>query len=359
MKSGPSARRSADGIVRVGPAVAIPSVLRSLGAEPSELLAELGLDLGLLDDPENTISFAARGHLASHCVARTGCQHFGLLVGQQAGLSSLGLVGILVRHSPDVGTALRALVRFFHLHAQGGLFTLTVENDLATLDYAIYQPGVKGADQLGDGAVTMAFNIMRELGGAGWNATEIRLARRKPEDVGPYRRYFRTPLRFDAGQDALVFTANCLSRRLFGDDPELARLLEKQIRALEATHVEDFPEQIRRVLRTALLTGHSSAGQVAALFGVHGRTLHRRLSTFGTSFQELVDDGRFAIAGQLLEHSALDVGQVAATLGYSEPSAFTRAFRRWSGVSPTHWRAERLARGTSGGPTAAGGKSSV
>ena len=92
-------------------------------------------------------------------------------------------MGILVRHSPDVGTALRSLVRFFHLHAQGGLFTLVVEDGQATLDYAIYQPGVEGADQLGDGAVTMAFNIMRELGGAGWNATEVRLARRKPENA--------------------------------------------------------------------------------------------------------------------------------------------------------------------------------
>ena len=348
-----------DGIVRVGPAVAIPGVLRRLGAEPSELLAELGLQLELFEDPENTISFAVRGHLASYCVARTGCQHFGLLVGQEAGLSSLGLVGVLVRHSPDVGTALRALVRFFHLHAQGGLFTLTVEEGHATLDYAIYQPWVEGADQLGDGAVTMAFNIMRELGGAGWNPTEVRFARRKPRDVGPYRRCFRAPLRFDAGQDALVFAADWLNRRLSGDDPELARLLEKQIRALEATHVEDFPEQVRRVLRTALLTGHSSAGQVAALFGVHGRTLHRRLSSFATSFQELVDDGRFAIAGQMLERSAMEVSQIAATLGYSEPSAFTRAFRRWSGVSPTHWRAERLARVTPGGPTGAKGASSV
>ena len=82
--------------LRIGATMALPAVLRSLGTNPAEVLAESGYDLKLFDDPDNRISYTARSHLIAHCVARTGCQHLGLLVGQQAGLHSLGLVGLLV-----------------------------------------------------------------------------------------------------------------------------------------------------------------------------------------------------------------------------------------------------------------------
>ena len=108
------ARRDArEGTVRLGAVVIIPAILRQLGVDPAEVLAEAGLDPKAFDDPDNRIPFAGRSRLICLCVARTGCRHFGLLVGQQGGLSSLGLVGYLALHSPDVGMALRALERFF------------------------------------------------------------------------------------------------------------------------------------------------------------------------------------------------------------------------------------------------------
>ena len=117
--------------------------------------------------------------------------------------------------------------------------------------------------------------------------------------------------------------------------------MQQQIDALDVRHPDDFPEQVRSVLRTALVTGQAGAEQVAALFGMHSRTLNRRLNAFGTHFRVLVDEGRFEIARQLLENSAMEIGRIAWLLGYAEPSAFTRAFRRWSGTTPARWRAGR------------------
>ena len=113
---------------------------------------------------------------------------------------------------------------------------------------------------------------------------------------------------------------------------------------LDARHRDDFPEQVRSVLRRALLTGHASADQIAALFSMHSRTLRRRLDECGSSFKRLVDEGRYAIAQQMLEDSARDVSEIAALLNYADASAFTRAFRRWSGgTTPAVWRAKRKA----------------
>ena len=318
--------------------MAIPELLRTMGVAPEALLAEAGLDLKLFQDGDSTISYAARGRLLGLCAARTRCGHFGLLVGQRAGLSSLGLVGFLVQHSPDVGTALRSLVRYLHLHVRGAVPTLAVQGDSASVGYAIYQPGLEATDQTGDGAIATAVNILRELCGPDFEASEVLLAHAQPGDIRPFRRFFRAPLRFRAEQYAVVFPSRWLGRRLPAAEPELRRMLQKQIEELEATHRLDFPEQVRRVLRSALLTGMADEDKIAALFAIHTRTLHRRLRAFETRFSKLLDESRYQYACQMLQDDRMAAGQIAAALGYSEPSAFTRAFRRWSGTTPSAWR---------------------
>jgi AraC-like DNA-binding protein len=193
---------------------------------------------------------------------------------------------------------------------------------------------------VGDGALAVMLNIMQSLCGPGWKPSQVTLAHRKPDDVEPFRRLFRAPLLFDAEQNALVFLAEWLTYRLPVDDPELRRQLTKQIKALEARHRDSFPDQVRSVLRAALLTDRSDADDIASLFSIHRRTLNRRLNEDGISFKDLVEEQRFEIARQSLLDTDLQVGDVAALLGYADASAFTRAFRRWSGTAPAEWRTE-------------------
>ncbi len=325
-------------MLRIGATMGLPAVLQDLGAEPAQLLAEVGLELSLFDNPDNLISFSARGHLLEHCVARTGCAHLGLLVGQRSGLQSLGLAGSLVKYSPDVETALRSLVRFFRHHTRGARATLTLEGQLAYFGYQIDQPGTEGMDQVGDGALAVMLNIMQSLCRPGWKPSQVTFAHRKPADVEPFRQFFRAPLLFDAEQNALVFLAEWLTHRLPGDDPELRRQLTTQIKAIEARHRDSFAEQVRSVLRAALLTERADADHIASLFSIHRRTLNRRLNEDGISFKDLVEEQRYEIARRTLLDTDLQVGDVAALLGYSEAGAFTRAFRRWSGAAPAEWR---------------------
>lgn len=97
-------------------------------------------------------------------------------------------------------------------------------------------------------------------------------------------------------------------------------------------------EHLRRVLRTQLLRDACSAADIARLFSMHRRTMSRHLHTEGLAFRQVADDVRFEIACELLAKTDMALGQVAAALRYSELSAFTRAFRRWSGKTPSAWR---------------------
>jgi len=333
----------------VGPA-AIPAVLRKLGHDPGAILREAGLDPALFDDNDNLIPLSGLGRLVTLCVARTGCEEFGLLVGQRAGLHSLGLVGLLARYAPDVGTALRRLGEYMYLHHGGTLTAVNAEGDTATLSYDIHQPNVESTDRIGDGSLAVLFNILRELCGPDWRPIEVHFARGKPGNVEPYAAFFEAPLRFGTGQNAIVFSSVWLGRRLPELDAELRRLIKRQLDEIEARHADAFPDQVRGVLRAALLTRHASAEEVSALFSMHSRTLNRRLREFNTSFRELVDEGRYEIARQMLENTWLDVTDIASSLGYADASAFTRAFRRWSGATPAAWRVRcRLGQNAEGG----------
>ena len=323
-----------------GPA-AVPAVLRKLGHDPGAILLEAGLDPTLFDDTDNLIPLSGLGRLLTLCVARTGCDEFGLLVGQRAGLHSLGLVGLLARYAPDVSTALRRLGEYMYLHHGGTLTAVKAEGATATLSYVIHQPNVESTDQIGDGSLAILFNILRELCGPVWRPVEVHFARGKPGNLDPYKAFFGAPLRFSTGENAIVFSSVWLGQRLPELDAELQRLIKRQVEEIEARHCESFPDQVRGVLRAALLTQHASADEVAALFSMHSRTLNRRLRRFDASFRELVDEVRYEIARQMLGNMALDVTEVAAALGYADASAFTRAFRRWSGTTPGAWRVPR------------------
>jgi AraC-like DNA-binding protein len=333
-----------EGHLRIGGPLAIPEVLLRFGVDPGEILASVGLDAGIISDPENPVPCASLGRLISACVARTRCRHFGLLVGERGGPASLGLVGLLIRQAPDVGTALRQAALYLHLHDRAAVVVLSAQDGVARIAYAIYAPGVESSDQIGEGAIAITCNVVRSLCGADWAPTEVLLAGRRPADVRPYRRFFRAPVRFDAEQNALVFPAAVLDQRLPRAKPELQRMLLEEVRRMDRALAPDFSTKVRRVLRAGLVVGQCSADRTAALFAMQRRTLSRRLRSEGTTFEALLAEIRYETARQLLTDTAMPMRQITDAVGYADVSVFTRAFRRWAGTTPTEWRVASRAR---------------
>ena len=324
--------------LRIGGALEILNVLKTFSIDPDEVLTTAGIDPDLFDNPDNLITYATRDRLLEHCVSETGCRHFGLLVGQKMNLHSLGVVGSLMKTSPDVETALRSLVNFIQVHSQGAAMALKIEDNIALLMYDTVAPVLDASGQTGDGAVAMMFNVMRELCGSSFKPVEASFAHRQPDDIQPFRKFFGVPVYFNAEHNTLVFSRTWLTARPEAADADIQALLRNQVSGLQAKDKLEFPEQVRNVLRSALMTGISSEEQIASLLSIHVRTLSRRLEQHGKSFHELVDECRFELAQQMLKKTTLGVNQISDSLGYSRASSFVRAFRRWSGSTPGQWR---------------------
>jgi len=326
-----------EGQQRVGALAEVPQLLRELGTDPAEVAAGVGLDVSVLHDPENSIPFTTAGRLLQAGATRTGCAHFGLLVGQRCDTRSLGLVGRLMRNARTWGRAVQDLVDNQHRYVRGGVPYLMVRGGMAWAGYAIYHQGIEGIDHFCDGAIAIGFNMMRELCGA--LPDEVLLSRRPPADIRPYRRLFRVPVHFDAEQSTLVFPAGLLERPVPGADSRQREILEASVTKYWAVALPDATEQVVRILRSRVLFGDSTLDEVARCLTMHPRTLNRHLQSERTTFRELLNEARFEVARQLLAGTRINISGIAIALGYAETSAFSHAFHRMAGVSPVEWRA--------------------
>ena len=319
----------------VGGLTCVPALIRQFGVDPAPILARARLSPGDLIDPARRIPYERLARLLSEAAARTGCPHFGLLAGRAASVSDFGLLGELMRNSPTVGQALRELVVHQHLNSEGALSFLLLQAGVVDLGYAIYAPIAESTFHIYDVALAVHMNAMCEICGEGWSPSEVFLPHSVPVDVAPYRQFFRAPVHFNAESCLLRFPASLLTRAVEGADPERLRLAQSQARAVGKAVIV---ESASRALRTLLLHGKDSGADVAQALAMHRRTLNRRLSAAGTTFQGVLDRVRFAVAKELLENSDIAVDSIAAALCYADLATFMRAFRRWTGTTPVAWR---------------------
>jgi AraC-like DNA-binding protein len=323
---------------RLGPLVHLPTTIRSLGHEPRPLFAAAGFDVEDFRDPDHRARYVPVSRLLQRCVDATGCEHLGLLVGQHAGPSYLGLAGFLARCSSTVGRALEVLGQNLDLHEDGSQLLLEQGPRYASLVFTLQVPGLAAVPVIYDLALTMCCQVMRTLCGADWNPATVHLERGAPDDRSPYQDYFRATVYFDSSECRLTFPTECLSLQPVTADALLFQHLEEEARALHRLQRQDLVEALPAALRRGILSDRCSAADIAGLFNIHERTLHRRLRASGTQFRRELDRTRRAVSEELLGGTRLPISEVADALGYADASGFIRAFQRWSGTTPAAWR---------------------
>ena len=147
------------------------------------------------------------------------------------------------------------------------------------------------------------------------------------------------------GQDAdfIALPRDALARRIERSNPDLRRLLDRYLMEMKAGASEEIEDRVRKAIRGSLSWQDCSIEEVSASLSVAPRTLQRQLQQRGTKFSRLLEEVRIDAARRHLTESRLSLTQLAAILGYSELSAFSRAFHRWHGQSPQQWQRSRTA----------------
>lgn len=185
--------------------------------------------------------------------------------------------------------------------------------------------------------------IIRQVAPMPMRPLELRFQHPAPPDLTAHRAFFGCPIRFEADRDELLLRSEALSRRNRMGDEAITRFLlphlDAELKRLEAER--GLRDMVRDAVAGALCEGLPKMPAIARRMGMSERTLQRRLSEEGLSFQGLVDDARRELAQGLLTQSDYSLAEVAFLTGFSEQSAFTRAFRRWSDQTPAAYRNAR------------------
>ena len=326
------------GDVRLGPISTLPATLLQHGIDPAPLLQQAGLEIEAFNDPARRVPLDALTRLLEACVKATGNVHFCLLIGQQFKMPMLGVLGYMMKNETSVRAALRRLVLDLRLQDRSAAVSLEdLTERLVGLSYAVCTPGTRAVWLADDTSLMVGWRIMKSLCGASWRPVEVRLAHHRPANPRRYGELFAAPVRFDVPLSMLVFERRWLDAPVVGADPVLLSFLD-QLSAAAPGLPTRLTDRVRRVLRSGVMTRRSDADSVADLFSMSARTLRRRLADEGSTFQALVAEARLVVARQLLESSRMPVSEIAASLHYGDVTAFSRAFRGWTGMPPNAWR---------------------
>ncbi len=259
-----------------------------------------------------------------------------LTLAERAAAGSFGLVEYVCRASPTVGRALAQWVRYL------GLLDASVEVGLVAEGEHVALRVVRESEAPAPAAHELCFALVArraaEMAGPRFGVTAVRFTHRLASRA-PYERFFGAPVEDGASATELVLDAALLDVSLSTADPNLLELLLPQAEAgLDARRAaRPTADRVRRALRASLAGGGEPLERVAAQLGMSARSLQRRLRDEGTSYQEVLDRTRHELAlGYLARDLAL--AEVAFLLGFSAPSAFVRAFKRWTGRTPADHR---------------------
>jgi AraC-like DNA-binding protein len=326
-------------LVRASALEGYNTLVVSLGGDPAALRTASGIPVGPLPQ-DSWISYRAFLHLLESSAEQLQCPHFGLNLSRHQGISILGSVGFVMREAPDVRTALTELSKYFALHNQGGDVSLAVEGGVARLSFEDKLPGNVKMSQQFDLVLGIGMNIMRLLCGRRWQPSAAYVSHPEPADRSLFRKIFDCPLNFGAEVGMICFPAEVLDMKISDADTELHKVLQEHLTQIQESFPDSYPDQIRYLIRQALLTGECSVERIAGYLSVTTRTLQRQLKVEGTSYKALLEDVRFNVATRYLLDSRSSLTVLADMLGYSELSAFSNAFKLKTGLSPRAWRAQ-------------------
>lgn len=334
-----AARANNQGVLSAA-ASGLDGFITQYGGDLDRVFGHAGIDPEQLLHPTLSLALPNYCQVLEEAARQTGCDNFGLHYGQQFQPQALGLLGYVGLCSGTLEEALVNFAQAFPYHQHSTLIQLVDHGECYRFDYQVRHGAIVQRRQDAELTMGMAANLVRHVLGRDWAPREVTFEHARPQDWQAHQALFNAPVSFGRQCNSLLIPKSDLAGKTMpGHDPVLLMLVQDAIRQLgEAPGRPDLLEQVRQAVKATLHLGEPGLEQIAEQLHMPEWALQRKLRELGLSFSQLVDHTRSDLALAHLRQQSLSISALAPLLGYSETSAFSRAFRRWFGVSPRQWR---------------------
>lgn len=322
-------------------AKAIRKALDATGIDSAALFGEAGLDLAALDDPNARYSVAATTRLWRLAVAAAGDDAFGLTVVRHVGQTTFHALGFSVLASSTLREAFERSLRYFRLVTDAG--DLSFAPDGAHYRLTLHTPatGPQPAPEAIDAFALLFVRLCRGLHRREFSPARVALQRPAPLNLAAFERAFRAPLQFNAAENALWFDRAVFEQPLAGANPALARHNDEAVlQELARLPQQNLRTRVQAALIQQLSLGEPSQEQAAAALYMSLRNFQRKLADESTSYTALLNETRQKLALSYVGDARYSLAEITYLLGFADASSFNRAFKRWTGLSPSAYRSK-------------------
>lgn len=304
----------------------------------SDLAARMGVSTQLLQEEESRLPIDTFYHLWNYLTEVSGDPHIGLTIAKEEDDHALGLVAHVVFNSPTLAKGLEHYIRLFSVVNEA----IEVEFERGPKRSRIrFTHAVPEFYSDADMERTLAIVIGRTEKAVSQPVIvyDVSFQHSAPDDLTPYHDYFKCNINFNQPYCEIVFDNSVLSFKPKRGNPHIgAATLQYANRLLSRLFKRKIAHKVRRLVEKHLGDEELDANQVAALLNMSRPTLYRKLKADGLSFSEIVDDIKSQKAKDMLLQTQAPLSVIAYDLGFSEVSAFARAFKRWTGKTPAQFR---------------------
>jgi AraC-like DNA-binding protein len=312
------------------------------GGDPRPLYARFGWESEDIDAGRTRVPLGDFFAFLDAAALSVGDAHFGLHVWEDFDFCDLGLLGFALLSSDNVGAALRTLMRYGGIFQDCDAGELIVDGAHAHVLYRVSPCALPLSRH--DCDMSTAFNVflLRKILGLAWCPQAVHLQPAQPPEalLAEYERVFGSQPLFGSATNQIIFERAVLDQPIQSSDKRLYVIIEQNLRLLqEQSRLEgSLAQRIESALLPRLASGPPSLAETAAAMQLTPRALQRQLAAHRLRFSEIVDRARFGLATRLLATTGYSLAEITYLVGFSEESAFIRAFRRMLGCTPLDYR---------------------
>ncbi len=331
--------------IRVVAAQGLEDLVGQLRGDFDRVQALAGLSRTDLDHPQEQIDLAAYCTLLEQASRETRREALGLLFAQSHYRTILGDVGLMALNSPTVRAALAAVSHYLPALQEHSRISLRQRGAMAVLEYQVHDGRIIQRSQDAELTIGIILHIVRIALGTAWAPDQILFEHVPPADTTDHRTLLRAPVQFMQHTNAIIFRSAVLAAPMPLPNVALLPLLEQRLtQRMKQNQPDDFVGAVQQEIRAGLISGKSSLVATSRRLAMAPSTLYRRLRERDIEYSALTRGLRYELALLYLAQPHVPVTEIALLLGYSELSAFSRAFNVWAGVSPVAYRRSLTAR---------------